>query len=76
MTREEFLATQFPMRNKDVIYISNARSVEGTKFMNYVRLFNATLQDPINTAISVYALKAAINGTSSSAVLVGGAPVH
>ena len=71
-----FLATQFPMRNKDVIYISNARSVEGTKFMNYVRLFNATLQDPINTAISAYALKAAINGVSSSAVLVGGTPVH
>ena len=67
-----FLATQFPMRNKDVIYASNARSVEGTKFMNYIRLFNATLQDPINTAISAYALKAAINGTSSSAVLVGG----
>jgi len=70
-----FLATQFPMRNKDVIYISNARSVEGTKFMNYLRLFNATLQDPINTAISVYALKAAINGTSSSAVIVGSAPI-
>ena len=67
-----FLATQFSMRNKDVIYASNARSVEGTKFMNYIRLFNATLQDPINTAISAYALKAAINGTSSSAVLVGG----
>jgi len=63
------------MRNKDVIYISNARSVEGTKFMNYIRLFNATLQDPINTAIAAYALKAAINGTSTSAVIIGGTPI-
>ena len=41
-----FLATHFPMRNKDVIYISNARSVESTKFLNHVRLLNATIQEP------------------------------
>jgi polysaccharide export outer membrane protein len=65
-----FLVTQFPMRNKDIIYISNSRSVESTKFMNYVRLIDATLTDPINTAIAAYTLKAAINGTSTTGVLI------
>ena len=59
------------MRNKDVIYISNSRSVEATKFMNYVNLFNATLTDPIETAIAAYALKAAIKGASSTSILIG-----
>jgi polysaccharide export outer membrane protein len=70
-----FLATQFPMRNKDVIYVSNARAVEETKFINYVRLINGALTDPINTALSAYALKAAIKGTASASVLVGGVGV-
>src|SRR5262245_59313921 len=42
-----FLATHFPIRNKDVIYISNARTVESTKFLTYVRLLNAAVQDPL-----------------------------
>jgi polysaccharide export outer membrane protein len=65
-----FLVTQFPMRNKDIIYISNSRSVESSKFFTYVRLIDATLTDPINTAIAAYALKAAVNGTSTSSVLI------
>ena len=65
-----FLVTQFPMRNKDVIYISNSRSVESSKFMDYIRLIDATLTDPLNTAIAAYALKAAVNGTSTSSVLI------
>ena len=70
-----FLATHFPMRNKDVIYISNARSVESTKFLNHVRLLNATIQDPINTAISGYILKNLINGAgAASSVIIGGPP--
>jgi polysaccharide export outer membrane protein len=67
-----FLATQFPMRNKDVLYVSNARSVEGTKFINYVTLINSALTDPINTAIAAFALKTAISGTTTASVLVGG----
>jgi polysaccharide biosynthesis/export protein len=70
-----FLATHFPMRNKDVIYISNARSVESSKFMQHVRLMNATIQDPINTAIAGYVLKNLINGTgTSSSVIIAGSP--
>jgi polysaccharide export outer membrane protein len=33
-----FLASSFEMRNKDVIFTSNATAVEATKFLSYVRL--------------------------------------
>jgi polysaccharide export outer membrane protein len=70
-----FLATHFPMRNKDVIFISNARSVESTKFLQYVRLMNSTIQDPINSAVSAYILKNLINGTNTNAVAISGTPI-
>jgi polysaccharide biosynthesis/export protein len=42
-----FLATQFQMRNKDVIYISNAVAIESAKLMQYLRLVTATINDPM-----------------------------
>ena len=54
-----FQAQTFEMRNKDVIYTSNAISVETTKFLNYLRTIMATANDPIIYATNVYALKAA-----------------
>ena len=68
-----FLATQFEMRNKDVIYVSNAVSVEVSKFLVYLQTINGTISDPIQTAVSVYSLKGLIAGTTSTSVLVGGA---
>ena len=48
---------------------------ESTKFLNHVRLLNATVQDPINTAISGYILKNLINGTgAASSVIITGTP--
>jgi polysaccharide biosynthesis/export protein len=66
-----FLATQFPMRNKDIVYISNARTVETAKVMEHLRLLNATIKEPIDTAISVYSLKSLIKGTGSSVIVTG-----
>jgi polysaccharide export outer membrane protein len=66
-----FLARQMRMKNKDVIYASNARSVEVNKFLDYIRGINATVEDPITTAISAYTLKAAARGTSSAAIVIG-----
>jgi polysaccharide export outer membrane protein len=57
-----YLATKFEMRNKDVIYVSNAVSVEVSKFLAYLRLINGTINDPIQTAISAYTLKNVIAG--------------
>jgi polysaccharide export outer membrane protein len=66
------LATTFEMRNKDVIYVSNSVSVEASKFMSYVRLINATVNDPISTAINAYTLKNIIQtGTTNTAIITG-----
>jgi polysaccharide export outer membrane protein len=71
-----FLATKFEMRTKDVIYASNAITVETAKALVFFRQVVGTVNDPITAAISAYALKAAINGTGSTAVLVGGSTGH
>ena len=72
-----FLATTFEMRNKDVVYVSNSVSAEATKFLTYVRTVNATLNDPINSAINAYTLKNIIQGTGnvSTAVFTGTTPI-
>ena len=61
-----FLATRFQMRNKDVLYISNATSVQAAKAMNFFNLVLTTANNPINFATSVYTLKNTINGTVTS----------
>jgi polysaccharide biosynthesis/export protein len=67
-----FLATTFEIRNKDVIYVSNSVSVEASKFINYIRLLNATINDPIATAIQGYTLKNIIQtGTANTAIITG-----
>ncbi len=63
-----FLAQNFEIRNKDVIYISNAASVETTKFLNFLRTIMATANDPILYATNGYALKSAINGGASTII--------
>jgi polysaccharide export outer membrane protein len=67
-----FLATTFEMRNKDVIYVSNSVSTEATKFMSYLRTINATVNDPISTAINGYTLKNIIQtGVANTAIITG-----
>jgi polysaccharide biosynthesis/export protein len=65
-----FLASTFEMRDKDVIYTSNATAVESTKFLTYVRLVIATADDPIIAAISAYTLKSLAQGAASGATTV------
>lgn len=52
-----FLATKFQMRNKDVVFASNAVAVEQAKVMNYIRLVTATANDPIIAATNTVALR-------------------
>jgi polysaccharide export outer membrane protein len=40
-----FLATKIQMKNNDIIFVSNARSVEVTKFLQYLRVIIATTSD-------------------------------
>ena len=52
-----FLAQNFEMRNKDVIYTSNAASVETTKFLQFLRTIMATANDPIVYSTNAYILR-------------------
>jgi polysaccharide export outer membrane protein len=72
-----FLATTFEMRNKDVVYVSNSVSVEASKFMTYLRTVNSTINDPIQTALTGYALKNIIQGTGTvtTGIFTGSAPI-
>jgi polysaccharide biosynthesis/export protein len=65
-----FLATKFEMRNKDVIFASNARTVEGTKFLNYLRLIIGTVSDPMVAAVNAYTLKGLAAGTVNNTTTV------
>jgi polysaccharide export outer membrane protein len=59
-----FLATKFQMRNKDVIYVANATSIEISKALNYFRLTVATVNDPIVAATNAYNLNLAIRANN------------
>ena len=69
-----FLATKMQMRNKDVIYTSNAQAVEVAKALQFFRLVVATANDPIVTATNAYVLKnaAASGGGGSTIITTGG----
>ncbi len=49
------------MRNKDVLYVSNATSVEIAKALQYFRLTVATVNDPIVAASNGFLLRNIIN---------------
>jgi len=72
-----FLASNFEMRNKDMIYVSNAASVESTKAMAYFSTINSTVQAPISTAISAKTLQQLLSGSgaSSTAIITSPTPV-
>jgi polysaccharide biosynthesis/export protein len=70
-----FHATSFEMRNKDVMFVSNAVSVEATKFMNYLTTINGTINSPINTATNIYALQNLIKNPGSTAILTTTTPI-
>ncbi len=55
-----FLATKFQMRNKDVLFASNASAVEQAKVMNYIRLVTATANDPMVAATNAIVLRSTI----------------
>lgn len=64
-----FLAQNVDIRNKDVIYASNASAVETTKFFVFLRTIFATVNDPIIYATNGYALSAAARGTAVQTII-------
>ncbi len=68
-----FLASSFEMRNKDVVFTSNAVAVESTKFLTYVRLVVATVDDPILAAVNAYLLRN-LTGGAAATTAIGTSP--
>lgn len=64
-----FHASKFEMRNKDVIFTSNATSVESGKLLTYLRLITATVNDPLMAAVNAYTVKGLATGTSAATVV-------
>jgi hypothetical protein len=62
------------MRSKDVIYISNAVTVEAEKAITFFRDVVGSVNDPITAANNFYALKSAVQGTSTTVFAVGTTP--
>jgi polysaccharide export outer membrane protein len=71
-----FLAQNFEMRNKDVVYTSNAASVETTKFLTFLRTIMATANDPITYATNGLILKNTINGVGATSVITTPTPIN
>ena len=69
------MAQTFDMRNKDVVFTSNAVSVETTKFLNYLRTIMATINDPIIYATNYYGLINASRGTGTTTVITTPTPI-
>jgi polysaccharide export outer membrane protein len=67
-----FLATKMQMRNKDVLYVSNAPAVEVAKFLTFIRLINATVNDPMVMITNGYVVKNAIQTGGASATTASG----
>jgi polysaccharide biosynthesis/export protein len=63
-----FLATRFQMQNKDVLYISNATTVQAAKAMTFFALIVNTVNDPVTAATNVYGLKNIIKGGTSGTI--------
>jgi polysaccharide export outer membrane protein len=72
-----FLASNFEMRNKDMMYVSNSVSVESSKAMTYFMTINSAIQAPISTAISAKTLQQLLSGSgsTSTAIITSPTPV-
>jgi polysaccharide biosynthesis/export protein len=67
-----FLAKEFAMRNKDVIYVSNSFAVETAKAMTYFRLVVATVNDPLVAAQNTVILRNLLQATTNNLATVAG----
>jgi polysaccharide biosynthesis/export protein len=70
-----FLATNFEIRNKDVIFVANAVSVEVTKFLTFLRTIMATINDPIVYATNYYTLLSTSKGTGNNVIVTSPTPI-
>ena len=64
-----FLATNFQVRNQDVLFIANSPSVDVSKFLNYLNIMMNTANNGIflgNNGIALYNSVKAVQGKATS----------
>jgi polysaccharide biosynthesis/export protein len=66
-----FLTSKFEMRNKDVIYVSNASAIESGKVMAFMNQVITTATNPISAASAALALKTALTTSAGTATIIG-----
>ena len=57
-----FFAQSFPMRHKDIIYVSNADSVEVVKFLDYLRAITSTASGVAQDVVIIRDPRRAVGG--------------
>jgi polysaccharide biosynthesis/export protein len=65
-----FLATRFPLRSKDVLYVSNTDSVQAAKAMSFFRQVVGTVSDPLVAANDAVVLTNTIKAGARAGVSV------
>src|SRR5262245_19755696 len=68
------LATKFQMRNKDVLYVADATSVEISKALTYIRLIVGTVNEPIVAATNAYTLNIAARTNNRFPIGISSSP--
>ncbi len=71
-----FMAQKFQMRDKDLLYVANADSVEVGKALNYMTLWTSSAAGYVGSAATVLTSAQILGGsTSGTALIVGGGGV-
>jgi len=71
-----FMAQKFQMRDKDILYVANADSVEVGKALNYVSLWSSSAAGYVGNAATVLTSAQILGGGGpATALVVGGAAV-
>jgi polysaccharide export outer membrane protein len=61
-----FLATKVMMKNQDILYVSNSRNVEVTKFLVYLQAIIGTANDAVSLGNNAVLLKNQLSGGGTS----------
>ena len=71
-----FLATKVMMKNQDILYVSNSRNVEVTKFLIYLQAIIGTANDAVSLGNNAVLLKNQLSGSGTAVgVTTSGSPV-
>jgi polysaccharide export outer membrane protein len=69
-----FMAQKFQMRDKDMLYVANADSIEVAKALNYMTLWTSSASGYVGSAATVLTSAQILGGSSAGTAFVVGTP--